>query len=54
MTGVLAHIGHWYAELLYVAPVAVVAGWLGISTHREKRRAAAQDDGRRATPDRIA
>lgn len=36
---VLAHIGHWYAEIAYVAPVAIVAGWLGISSRLEKRRA---------------
>ena len=34
----LAHVGHWYAELLYVAPVVVVVGWLAISGRREKRR----------------
>lgn len=37
---VLAHIGHWYAEILYVAPVVVVAGWLAVSSRLEKRRAA--------------
>ncbi len=35
---VSAHIGHWYGELLYVAPVLVVVVWLGIGNLREKRR----------------
>lgn len=46
---VLAHIGHWYAELLYVLPVALVAGWLGLSSWREKRRAGEPDGGGHAT-----
>jgi hypothetical protein len=36
----LAHIGHWYAEIAYVAPVVVLAGWLTISSRLEKRREA--------------
>ena len=35
---VSAHIGHWYAELLYLGPVLVVVAWLGVSNLREKRR----------------
>ena len=37
---VLAHIGHWYAEILYVLPVVLTVGWLSVQTRREKRRAA--------------
>ncbi len=41
---VLAHIGHWYAEILYVAPVVLMVGWLTISSRREKRRAAREHE----------
>lgn len=41
---VLAHIGHWYAEILYVLPVVLVAGFLGVSNWREKRHARASQD----------
>jgi hypothetical protein len=34
----LAHIGHWYAEIAYVAPVVVLASWLTISGKLEQRR----------------
>lgn len=34
----LAHVGHWYAELVYVAPVVLVVGWLKLTSVREKRR----------------
>ena len=37
----LAHAGHWTVQLLYVAPVAVVAGALYVQGLRERRRAAA-------------
>ncbi|MCW3009695.1 MAG: hypothetical protein JWO90_99 [Solirubrobacterales bacterium] len=42
----LAHVGHWYAELLYVAPVVLVAGWLALAGRREKRRGPAAGGGR--------
>ena len=35
---VLAHIGHWYAEIAYVGPVALTACFLSIQSRREKRR----------------
>lgn len=35
---VLAHVGHWYAELMYVAPLVLVVGWLKFTGAREKRR----------------
>jgi len=39
MTGpVLAHIGHWWTSILYVAPVVVVVVWLGLQSWRAKRR----------------
>lgn len=35
----LAHPGHWLAELLYVLPVVVIVGWIGIQSLRDKRAA---------------
>ena len=34
---VLAHAGHWLASLLYVAPVAVIAGILVVQARRDRR-----------------
>ena len=33
----LAHAGHWLAELLYVAPVLVIVGWIGVRSLIDKR-----------------
>ena len=41
----LAHAGHWYHAVLYLAPVLVVVLALWISSVREKR--AARRGGRR-------
>ena len=35
---VVAHVGHWYAELLYVLPVVLVVAWLAASARLERRR----------------
>ncbi len=43
---VLAHVGHWYAEMMYVAPVVLMVGWLKLSGVRERRR-----DGRESQSD---
>ena len=48
LTPVLAHVGHWYAELLYVAPVAAVGLWFAVANLRDRRRAA------RASADRTS
>ncbi len=32
-----AHPGHWLAELLYVAPVLIIGGWIGIRSLLDKR-----------------
>ena len=32
---VLAHAGHWLANLAYAAPVIVLVGWLGVVRARE-------------------
>jgi hypothetical protein len=38
MALVLAHAGHWLANLVYAGPVIVVVGWLAWTTLRERRR----------------
>lgn len=40
---VLAHAGHWLTSLLYVVPIVVVVGALGLQVLREKRLAARED-----------
>jgi len=35
---VLAHAGHWYQSLLYLAPVVVVLVVLGVQSLRERHR----------------
>jgi len=42
MTVVLAHAGHWLAELLYLLPVFVVVGWLSGRALLEQRRSRRQ------------
>jgi hypothetical protein len=34
----LAHAGHWFISLLYVAPVLAVVGALAIQSRRERAR----------------
>lgn len=34
----LAHAGHWLAQLLYVAPVIVVVGWIAARAVLDRRR----------------
>jgi hypothetical protein len=36
MNLVLAHTGHWLANLMYVAPVVVIAGWIAITSIRQR------------------
>jgi hypothetical protein len=48
MTAPIAHAGHWYHTILYVAPVILIAfglWWSGRQTGEERppRRAADQD-----------
>lgn len=47
---ILAHVGHWYHSLLYLAPVAIVVVVLWVSERRERRR----DGGEKAKPPRDA
>ena len=39
---VVAHAGHWLAQLLYVLPVVVVVGWISIRAIIDRRRARAE------------
>jgi hypothetical protein len=34
----IAHFGHWYVTLLYMAPVVILVGALSFQSWREKRR----------------
>lgn len=34
----LAHVGHWWTSLLYLAPVVAVVLWLAIQGWRQRRR----------------
>ena len=34
----IAHAGHWFISLLYVAPVVAVVGALAIQSRRERAR----------------
>jgi len=43
MTPILAHFGHWWQSLLYLAPVVVVVGWLTLQSRRDKGRGEEDD-----------
>jgi hypothetical protein len=34
----IAHIGHWWTSLLYLAPVLLVVVWLAIQSWRQRRQ----------------
>jgi hypothetical protein len=40
----LAHVGHWYHALLYLAPVLIVVVVLWVQERRERGRDAAEGD----------
>ena len=40
----VAHVGHWYHAILYLAPVLFVVVALWISSVRERRSGARDDD----------
>jgi hypothetical protein len=44
----LAHAGHWYHSVLYVAPVVLIAGGLWWSGRREQREREARRAARAA------
>jgi hypothetical protein len=39
-----AHAGHWFAGLLYLAPVLIVVGALLWQSHKDKRLGDDEDD----------
>lgn len=41
---ILAHVGHWLANLLYLAPVVIVVGALGFQTLKDRHRGDDADD----------
>jgi 4-hydroxybenzoate polyprenyltransferase len=41
---ILAHAGHWFAGLLYLAPVIIVVGALWRQSWKDKRRGEDEDD----------
>lgn len=43
MTGPLAHSGHWYHTVLYIAPVVLIAAGLWWSGRREARERARRE-----------
>jgi membrane protein implicated in regulation of membrane protease activity len=45
---VFAHLGHWYIQLLFVAPVAILVGVLSFQGWRENR--AREKEERRRPP----
>jgi hypothetical protein len=45
---ILAHAGHWLANLLYLAPVVIIVGALGYQSFKDRRRG---DDGDDAEAD---
>lgn len=40
----LAHPGHWLADLMYVAPVIAIVGWIGVKSIMDRRRGDAPED----------
>lgn len=47
----LAHFGHWYVGLLYLAPVAILVGVLMVQNRRDRR---AEEQERRSADDDAA
>jgi hypothetical protein len=35
---IIAHFGHWWQSLLYLAPVVIVVGWLSLQAWRDNRK----------------
>lgn len=45
MMGSIAHVGHWSVTLIYLAPFAVVVGWIARDNLRRRRTGGARDTG---------
>lgn len=39
-----AHLGHWSTSLVYFGPVAVLVGYLGVQSWRDRRRSREGED----------
>jgi hypothetical protein len=39
VVALLACIGHWYSDLLYLAPVGVMVGLVGVDKAKHRRKA---------------
>jgi hypothetical protein len=48
---ILAHAGHWFAGLLYLAPVVIVVGALGYQSIKDRRRGEDDDADVEPAPD---
>jgi hypothetical protein len=46
---IIAHAGHWAADLLLLAPVLVVLGWVMIANYRGRRRQQRSGEGESET-----
>jgi hypothetical protein len=40
----VAHAGHWLVNLIYLAPVLIIGGALGVQVWRDRRRGPDEDD----------
>jgi hypothetical protein len=49
---VFAHFGHWYIQLLFVAPVAILVGVLSFQGWRENRAREREEQRRQRKPPR--
>jgi hypothetical protein len=38
MTPLVAHVGHWLVETLYVMPVVVIVVWISVKALLDRRR----------------
>jgi 4-hydroxybenzoate polyprenyltransferase len=50
---ILAHAGHWFAGLLYLAPVLIVVGALLYQSWKDKREGGDEDDEPGAEPGHV-
>jgi hypothetical protein len=51
---ILAHAGHWFAGLLYLAPVLIVVGALLFQSWKDKRRGEDDEDDDLAVPPTVS
>jgi hypothetical protein len=50
MTPPIAHAGHWFADLLYILPLAVALGFLFVQSRRDKRAEEREDAAGASAP----